>query len=90
MLMQINWHKCEKKGLNFWCANRDNNVDDRNKPMMHCVHHKYFGGIQQLRGQNFAIFDPPPPLSGQFLYPDCEQKQTFFDPLPLSSCPCSY
>ena len=39
------------------------------------------GGIQQLRGQNFAIFDPP--LHGQFLYPEGGQKQTFFDTLPL-------
>ena len=36
-------------------------------------------GIQQLREQNFAIFWPPPthtPLLGQFLYPECGQKQT--------------
>ena len=38
------------------------------------------GGIQQLRGQNFAIFGPP--LRGQFLYPQRGQKQTFLDPLP--------
>ena len=25
---------------------------------------------------------PLPPLRGQFLYPECEQKQTVFDPLP--------
>ena len=37
--------------------------------------------IQQLRGQNFAIFWPPP-LRGQFLYPERGQKQTFIDPLP--------
>ena len=42
------------------------------------------GVIQQLRGQNFAIFRPPP-LRGQFLYPERGQKQTFFDPLPPSS-----
>ena len=40
------------------------------------------GGIQQLRGHNFAIFDPPP-LHGRFLYPERGQKQTFFDPFPL-------
>ena len=41
------------------------------------------GGIQQLRGQNFAIFlTPPPSLRGQFLYPERGQKTTFFDPLP--------
>ena len=44
------------------------------------------GGIQQLHGQNFAIFWPP--LRGQFLYPECGQKQTFFD--PPSSYPRSY
>ena len=38
------------------------------------------GLIQQLRGQNFAIFDPL--LRGQVLYPERGQKQTFFDPLP--------
>ena len=25
----------------------------------------FLGGIQQLRGQNFVIFDPPSPLRGQ-------------------------
>ena len=40
------------------------------------------GGIRQLRGQNFAIFDTHT-LRGQFLYPDRGQKQTFFDPLHL-------
>ena len=39
-----------------------------------------------VRGQNFSISS----LRGQFLYPDCGQKQTFFDPLPPSSCPHSY
>ena len=38
-------------------------------------------GIQQLRGQNFAIFHHPA-LRGQFLYPERGQKQTFFEPLP--------
>ena len=41
------------------------------------------GVIQQLRGQNFAIFCPPGPLHGQFLYPERGQKQTFFDLLHL-------
>ena len=35
-------------------------------------------------------FLPPPPLRGQFLYLKREQKQTFFDPLPPSSCQRSY
>ena len=39
------------------------------------------GVIQQLRGHNFGIFCPPPPLGGQFLYPERGQKQTFIDPL---------
>ena len=36
------------------------------------------------------LFFDPPPLRGQFLYPERGQKQTFFDPLPPSSCPRSY
>ena len=47
------------------------------------------GGIQQLRGQNFAIFWHPP-LCGQFLYPERRQKDNFFDPLSPSSGPRSY
>ena len=38
-------------------------------------------GIQQLRGQNFAIFWPPPP-AWAVLYPERRQKPTYFDPLP--------
>ena len=45
------------------------------------LHSMRLGGIQQLRGQNFAMFWPPHPLRGQFLYPKRGQKQTFFDPL---------
>jgi hypothetical protein len=30
----------------------------------------------------WPFFDPPPPMRGQFLYPECGQKPTFFDPLP--------
>ena len=41
------------------------------------------GGIQQLRGHNFAIFWPPTPWVDSFLYPERGEKQTFFDPLPL-------
>ena len=45
-----------------------------------------FGGIQQLCGQNFAIFYPHSfPPRGQFLYPERGQKQSFFDPLILST-----
>ena len=33
---------------------------------------------------------PHPHLLGQFLYPLRGQKQTYFDPLPPSSCPRSY
>ena len=39
------------------------------------------GGIQQLRRQNF--------LRGQVLNTERGQKQTFFDPIPPSSCLCS-
>jgi hypothetical protein len=46
------------------------------------------GVIQQLRGQNLAIFLTQ---RGQFLYPKRGQKQTFFDHLPPpSSRPRSY
>ena len=41
----------------------------------------HLGGIQQLRGQNFAIFWSLP-FREQFLYSKRGQKQTFFDPLP--------
>ena len=40
------------------------------------------GVIQQLREQNFAIFDPLPAWTVT-LYPERGQKQTFFDPPPL-------
>ena len=42
----------------------------------------YKGVIQQLRGQNFAIFLPLPLLRGQFLYPDVD-KNSFWLPSPL-------
>ena len=43
------------------------------------------GGTQQLRGQNFAIFCPPFPLLGQFLYPVClsVEKKGILTPFPL-------
>ena len=48
-------------------------------------------GHLEIRGPNFIIIWPPsPPRRGQSLYPERGQKQTFFDPLPLSSCPRSY
>ena len=50
-------------------------------PVVKKNHAGTWGGIQQLRGQNFAIFDPLP-LRRQFLYPERGQKQTIFDPLP--------
>ena len=48
-------------------------------------------GIQQLRGQNCAIFCPPPPCVDIFhtLSVDKNRHLTF-DPLPPSSCPRSY
>ena len=39
-------------------------------------------GIQQLRGQTFAIFDPLP-LRRQFSYPEGGQKHKFLTPSPL-------
>ena len=48
-------------------------------------------GIQQLRGQNCAIFCPPPPCVDIFhtLSVDKNRHLTF-DPLPASSCPRLY
>ena len=41
----------------------------------------HLGVIQQLRGQNFAIFDTPP-------LPSLRGQKDIFDPFPpLSSCP---
>ena len=37
------------------------------------------GVIQQLRGQNVAIFGPPPSMDSFY---ERGQKPTFFDPLP--------
>ena len=37
-----------------------------------------FGVIQHLRGDNFAIFDPPPrPPCGQFLYSYMDKNRQF-------------
>ena len=48
---------------------------------MPCIPTLTLGGIQQLRGQNFAIFWPPSPLAWTvFIYPECGQKQTFLTP----------
>ena len=49
-------------------------------------YHNQLGDIQQLRGQNFAIFWPPPlPCVDSFLNPERGQKHTFFDPLILTT-----
>ena len=64
---------------NFCAAQKEKN----NK--VSCPVQIVLGVIQQLRGQNFAIFWPPSPLRRQFLYPERWQKQTFFDPLILST-----
>ena len=46
---------------------------------MDVFHTKTFiGGIQQLCGHNFAVFYP----AWTVFYPEHEQQQTFFDPLP--------
>ena len=39
------------------------------------------GAFNNYVDRILPYFDPPP-LRGQFLYPKCGQKQTFFDPLP--------
>ena len=55
---------------------------------------RFFFHIIRFRGHStttwteFCHFWPPPTLREQFLYRG--QKQTFFDPLPPSSCPRSY
>ena len=50
--------------------------------------HVSWGSFNNYVDRILPFFDPPP-LRGQFLYPERGQKQTFFDPLP-SSCPRSY
>ena len=64
----------------------DNDKDDLRDFSLDLFGSKYHmllkGGIQQQRGQNFAIFFTPSLLWGQFLYPHRGQKQRFFDPLP--------
>ena len=47
-----------------------------------------WGGIQQLRGQNFAILDPP--LAWTVFIHWAWTKTDIFDPFPPSSCPRSY
>ena len=42
-----------------------------------------FGGIQQLRGQNFAIFWPPPPWVDSFYTLSVEKNRHFLTPSPL-------
>ena len=47
------------------------------------------GGIQQLRGQTFAIFLPPPPCVDSFYTLSVDKNRHFWPP-PPSSCPRSY
>ena len=57
------------------------------------------GDAQEASNNNvdliLPLFDPSPLLCGQFLYPECGQKHTFFDPLPphlvnvVIECPLS-
>ena len=42
---------------------------------------RYSKGKWSIFNHQLKCFAPPP-LRGQFLYPKCGQKQTFFDPLP--------
>ena len=44
---------------------------------------RYKGSFNNYVDRILPFFDPPPTLQGQVLYPKREQKQTFFDPLPL-------
>ena len=48
------------------------------------------GSFKNYVDRVLPFFDPPSPLRGQFLYHERRQKQTFFDPLPPSSCPRSF
>ena len=49
-----------------------------------CVDPKtYMGAFNNYVDRIFPFFDPP--LRGQFLYPERGHKQTFFDPLILST-----
>ena len=48
-----------------------------------------FGGIQQLRGQYFAIFVHLPNFTRTFCTINVDKKKTFFDLLSTSSCPSS-
>ena len=48
----------------------------------------YKGPFNNYVDRILRFFDPR--LRGQFLCPERGQKQTFFDPLPPSSCPRSY
>ena len=41
------------------------------------------GVIQQLRGQNFDIFNPNPPCVDSFYTISVDQKQTVLTPSPL-------
>ena len=49
----------------------------------------FLGGIQHLRGQNFAIFDPPPAWT-VFIPWVWTKTDIFLPPPPPSSCPRSY
>ena len=42
----------------------------------------WHGGIQQLRGQNFAIFWPPPPCLDSFYTLSVEKNRHFLTPSP--------
>ena len=42
----------------------------------------YQGGIQQLRGQNFSIFDPPPPCVDSFHTLSVDKNRHFLTPSP--------
>ena len=56
---------------------------------VYIVYSNYFWSIQQLRGQNFAIFCPTPPAWSVFI-PWAWTKTDIFWPPPPSSCPRSY
>ena len=49
--------------------------------IVHVKYNLHKGAFNNYVDRILPFFDPPP-LRGQFLYPERGQKQTFFDPLP--------
>ena len=68
---------------------------DLNQDHFSVTHIQHFFFFFSIRGHSTTTWTEfchllTPPLRGQFFYSEHGQKQTFFDPLPPSSCPRSY